>query len=245
MTKKNKNSTISPEIVDNKKQKHIHSPNKAKDFKASILGVVKMLKPFKWAVIVGLLFAVIGTVISVLGPKILKSMMDALVPLDMNKVTTLGLILVAMYLTGSILSYFQGFILGGVAAKVSRNLRTQISKKINRIPLNYFDTNSYGDVMSRLTNDVDTVGRTLDSTLSNLVTSLTMIIAIPIIMFTISWQLTLIALCEIPLALLVVSIIVKFNQKYFVKQQKYLGDMNGHIEEIYSGLNVVKMICAF
>ncbi len=234
---KKKKLNNSPEIkVADKKQ---HNPNKAKDFKGSIKGVIKMLKPFKWLVFVGLIFAIIGTVLSMLGPNILNSMMKALVPLDMHKVTTLGLILVAMYLTGSILSYFQGFILGGVAAKVSRNLRTQISKKINRMPLNYFDSNSYGDVMSRLTNDVDTVGRTLDSILSSLVTSITMIIAIPIIMFTISWQLTLIALCEIPLALLVVSIIVKFNQKYFVKQQKYLGEMNGHIEEIYSAHNVV------
>ena len=108
------------------------------------------------------------------------------------------------------------------------------------MPLNYFDRNSYGDVMSRLTNDVDTVGRTLDNTLANLITSITMIIAIPVIMFTISWQLTLVALCEIPVAFLVVSLIVKFNQKYFVKQQKSLGEMNGHIEEIYSAHNVVK-----
>ncbi len=237
---KNAKKTKKTKQENELKTKYKQTNHKAKDFKGSLLGIIKMLKPFKWLVIIGLVFAVIGTVLSMIGPNILNQMMKALVPLDMHKVTTLGLILVAMYLTGCILSYFQGFILGGVAAKISRNLRTQITKKINRMPLNYFDTNSYGDVMSRLTNDVDTVGRTLDNTLSNLITSITMIIAIPIIMFTLSWQLTLIALCEIPLAFFVVSVIVKFNQKYFIKQQKCLGEMNGHIEEIYSAHNVVK-----
>ena len=209
-----------------RKLKNQNNNNKAKDFKGSILKSIGMLKPFKWIVIIALIFAVIGTVLSMLGPNILNRMMKAVALDDSNKVFTLGLVLVAMYLTGSILSYFQSFMTGTVAAKVSKNLRTQISQKINKMPLNYFDRNSYGDVMSRLTNDVDTVGRTLDNTLANLITSITMIIAIPVIMFTISWQLTLVALCEIPVAFLVVSLIVKFNQKYFFKKQKSLGEMN-------------------
>ena len=124
-----------------------------------------------------------------------------------------------------------------VSTTITKNLRTSISKKINKLPLKYYDKTSFGDIISRVTNDVDTVGRGLNGSITSLISSITMIIAIPIIMLTISWELTLIALVEIPLSFGIVLLIVKFNQKFYTAQQKSLGELNGHIEEIYSAHN--------
>ncbi len=239
---KTKQKTLnSPVIEKSKTKKQKNKPMyKVKNFKGSLINVFKMLKSYKGMVIIGVIFGIIGTVLTLIGPRILNMMMYKIYPFDVHGLTTLGLLLIAMYLTGSILTYFQGFFSAKVAAKISQNLRTKVTQKINKMPLKYFDRNSYGEVMSRLTNDVDTVGRTLDTIFSSSITSVIMLIGIPIIMFTMSPILTLIALVEIPLAFAVVMIIVKFNQKYFVKQQKALGEMNGHIEEMYSSHNVIK-----
>lgn len=229
-----KKSVASPEI----KTKYYTRKNKAKDAKGSLLKTLRILKDFKGLVALGLVFAVISQIAITIVPFLLQFMMQKVYRGE--NITTFGLMLIAILLVGILLQYFQNYIFNFITAKITKNLRTKIIKKINVLPLKFFDTISYGDIMSRLTNDVDTIGRTLENTLSTIVTSLTTLIAIPIILFSMSWQLTLIALCEIPLSLLVVFVIVKNNQKYYVRQQKYLGEINGHIEEIFSSHNVVK-----
>lgn len=219
------------------------SNDRAKDFKGSLKMLLKRLNEHKAYVIIAIIFAALAAVLNVLGPNFLNDLMTMLFDqngYEVSDVTKMGLIILCMYLVAGILGYLQGFLMSKVSVGVSKKLRTEISRKINKLPLKYFDSHSYGDVLSRVTNDVDTVGNTLERTLSSLVTSSVTIIGIPIVMFTISWQLTLISLLQIPLALLVVFLVVKFNQKYFIKQQKYLGDVNGYIEENFSAHNVVK-----
>ena len=220
------------------------SAGKSKDFKKSIKYLFRAFKPYRWAVILAMALAMIGTVLSVVGPLLLNRMMEILLVdsgVDFSLLTRLGIILVVMYAVSFLFSYFENYIMGIVASRIAENFRRQIIEKINRLPLAYFDRNMYGDILSRMTNDINLIGQTLSDTLSNLVTSMTMLIGIPVMMFTISWELTLFSMIEIPLALLVIFLLVKFSQKYFVKQQKYLGDINSHIEEIYSAHNVVKV----
>lgn len=230
-----------------KNKKSMHKPGqRAKDFKGTLKMLLKRLAQHKALLITALIFAVLSSVLVVVGPRILNTLMELIIPdfigdsYKLSEVTKYGLIILAMYIGASIFNYVQGYIMTRVSVRVSKKLRGEISSKINKLPLSYFDRNSYGDVLSRVTNDVDTVGNTLERTLSSLITSIVMIIGIPIVMFTINWKLTLISLCQIPLALIIVLIVVKSNQKYFISQQKYLGDINGYIEENYSAHNVVK-----
>ncbi len=225
------------------KKTKVYRGERAKDFKGSLKMLLKRLGDHKVTVIFAIIFAGLTAVLNVLGPTFLNQMMTMLFEatnIEVSEVTKYGLIIVAMYILAGLLGYFQGFLMSKVSVGVSKKLRSEISAKINKLPLKYFDNHSYGDVLSRITNDVDTVGNTLERTLSSLVTSLVTIIGIPIAMFTISWQLTLISLLQIPLALVIVFLVVKFNQKYFIRQQKLLGDVNGYIEENFSAHNVVK-----
>ena len=219
-----------------------HVPAKSKDFKKSIKYLFRSLRSFRAAVIIALILAALGTVISVMGPFVLNKMMENIVvpPFDFDVITRFGITLTLMYVFAFGFNYMQNFIMAKVSAKVTENFRRQISEKINHLPLAYFDKTTYGDVLSRMTNDVDRIGQTLNDSLASLITSTTMIIGIPVMMFTISWELTLFSLIELPLAFGLIALIVKFSQKYFVRQQKYLGQINGHIEEIYSAHNVVK-----
>lgn len=216
--------------------------SKSKDFKKSIKYLLSSLRSFRIAVIFSLIFALFGTVISILGPYLLNKMMEEIVvlPFNFDAITRYGITLVLMYVFAFGFSYMQNFIMAKVSSKVAEDFRRKISTKINRLPLSYFDTTTYGDVLSRMTNDVDTISQTLSDSLASLISSVTMIVGVPIIMFTISWELTLLTLVEIPLALILIGTIVKISQKYFTRQQKYLGQINGHIEEIYSAHNVVK-----
>ena len=218
------------------------SVGKSKDFKKSIKYLFKAFKLYKWAVVIALSLALIGTALSVVGPLLLNDMMKLLLQesVDFSKLTSYAIILIVMYVIAFVFTYLENFIMAKVSAKIAENFRRQIIEKINRLPFSYYDKNMYGDILSRMTNDVDLIGQTLNNTLSNLITSMTMIIGIPIMMFTISWELTLFSMIEIPLTIGLILLIVKFSQKYFVKQQKFLGDMNSHIEEIYSAHNVVK-----
>ena len=215
---------------------------KSKDFKKAMRFLFKGLKAYRVAVAISLFLAAAGTVISIMGPYVLNYMMEEVlrIPMNFDQITKYGIMLAAMYAFAFGFNYLQNFIMAKVAAKISQRYRSDITKKINQLPLSYFDHNTYGDLLSRMTNDVDLIGQTLNNSLPNLITSATMIIGIPIMMFTISWELTLFSLIEIPLALGLISIIVKFSQKYFIKQQDFLGQINGHIEEIYSAHNVVK-----
>lgn len=215
--------------------------SKAKNFKKSILKLIFKLKPFKISFILAICLAIVGTVLSIIGPTILNDMMKSISNFDINIIYIYGFSLLSVYIVSAVFSYLQGFIMARISAKLSQNLREEISIKINKLSLKYFDRNSYGDVLSRITNDVDTIGQTLNNSLSSLISSVIMIIGIPVIMFTISWELTLITLCEIPLSLGLIILVVKLSQKYFRKQQKELGDINGNIEEIYSAHNIVKV----
>lgn len=226
-----------------KQSSHAMAKERAKDFKGTLKMLMKRLWQFKWHLIIALTFAICAAVLNVLGPRFLNDMMTMLFSTtgyQFSEVTRIGIIIVIMYVVAGILGYFQGFLMSKVSVGISKKLRSEISVKINKLPLQYFDKHSYGDVLSRVTNDIDTVGMTLERIMSSLVTSMVTIIGIPIVMFTISWQLTLISLLQIPLALLIVFLVVKFNQKYFVRQQKYLGDINGYIEEHYSAHTVIK-----
>ena len=226
-----------------KQSSHAMVKERAKDFKGTLKMLMKRLWQFKWHLIIALTFAICAAVLNVLGPRFLNDMMTMLFSTtgyQFSEVTRIGIIIVIMYVVAGILGYFQGFLMSKVSVGISKKLRSEISVKINKLPLKYFDKHSYGDVLSRVTNDIDTVGITLERIMSSLVTSMVTIIGIPVVMFTISWQLTLISLLQIPLALLIVFLVVKFNQKYFVRQQKYLGDINGYIEEHYSAHTVIK-----
>lgn len=217
--------------------------DKTKDFKGTLKMLVKRLGQFKVQTIIAIIFAILGAVLNILGPRVLNNLMTLLFDVNgyqISEVTKFGLIVLSMYLVAGVLGYFQGFLMSKVSVGIAKQLRTEISKKINKLPLRYFDSHSYGDVLSRVTNDVDTVGNTLERTMSMLITSSVTIIGIPIVMFTISWQLTLISLLQIPLALIIVFLVVKFNQKYFIRQQKYLGDINGFVEESFSAHSVIK-----
>ena len=225
----------------------ISTGEKAKDFKKSMKMLIKSLRPNYVSIIFSLLFAIIGTVLALALPNVTKIVSEEIfsaisqkVSVNLQKVMTVSLWLVCMSLISAVFSYFQGFILSGVTAKVTKRLRTQISEKINVLPLKYFDSQSYGDILSRVTNDVDTIGQTLNQSLSNIVTCITMLLGALIMMFVNSWQLTLITLCAMPVSLLLVSLIVKLSQKYFVKQQNSLGEINGIIEENYYAHNIVK-----
>lgn len=218
------------------------SVDKSKDFKKSIKFLFKNLRSFRVAVVFSLIFSALGTIISVAGPFVLNKMLEEIVvlPFDFDIITKYGISLAVMYAFVFGFSYLQNFIMAKVSAKVSEDFRRRVSQKINRLPLSYFDKTAYGDILSRMTNDIDVIGQTLSDSLSRLISALTMIIGIPVMMFTISWELTLFSLIEIPLAFGLIMLIVRFSQKYFVRQQKYLGQINGHIEEIYSAHNVVK-----
>ena len=226
------------------KTKNIKTPSKhrAKDFKGTVKMLFKNLGKYKSLLIVAVFFALTATVLNILGPRILNNLMVIVFGQNyqISEITKYGIIILSMYLLASILNYFQGYCMAKVSVQLSKKLRSDISKKINTLPLNYFDKHSYGDILSRVTNDVDMVGGTLQRTLSTLITSSVTIIGIPVIMFTLSWQLTLVALLQIPLAIFTIFIVVKNNQKHFVYQQKYLGDVNGYIEENFSAHNVVK-----
>ena len=215
---------------------------KSENKKGSMKVLFKTIAPVKWLMVLGIFMAILSTALSITSPRILNEMMEVLASpsFTLEKVNNIGLILVLICLVSMILSYCEGFLMSKVSTTITKNLRSKLSSKINRLPLKYFDRTSFGDIISRVTNDVDTVGRGLNGSITSLISSITMIIAIPIIMFTISWELTLIALAEIPLAFGVLLLIVKFNQKYYVTQQKSLGELNGHIEEIFSSHNVVK-----
>ena len=220
---------------------------KAKDFKGSMKKLLAYLGKYKIRIFIVLLFAVASTVFTIIGPKILGNVTTELFNGIMRKIsgseqginfTYIAQImwwLLGLYVVSALFSYLQGFIMTGVSMRVTYGLRNDIIKKINRMPLGYFDTTSHGEVLSRVTNDIDTLSQTLNQSVTQIITSVTSILGILIMMLTISWQLTLVALCIVPVSLIFVVLIVKRSQKYFAAQQEYLGHVNGHVEEMYGG----------
>jgi ATP-binding cassette subfamily B protein len=221
---------------------------KAKNLKKGMLQLGQTLKPFRWLILTALAFAIASTTLNIVSPTIVKKLGEVItsalliqIPIDMSKIAYYGIILICVYVVSAILNYLQGFIMAKVTADVTKRFRTQISQKINRLPLKYFDDNSIGDILSRVTNDVDTLGQSLSNSLSSVISSVTMMIGALIMMFVNSWLMTLVTLAIMPLSFVLVLVIVKISQKHFLKQQQYLGDLNGQIEEIYSAHNVVSV----
>ena len=225
---------------------------KAKDFKGTTKKLINYLKPFRLSIIIVLIFAVGSAAFSIIGPKVLghvtTSIFEGLVSkisgsgagIDFSYIGKLIVILIVLYVISAAFSFIQNFVMSGVAQKVSYNLRKEISLKINKMPLKYFDKISHGEVLSRVTNDVDTVSNTLNQSLSQIFTSITTLIGVLIMMLSISGTMTLAAIIVVPLSGVLISFVVKKSQKYFKEQQSYLGHVNGHVEEIYSGHTIVK-----
>lgn len=225
---------------------------RARDFKGTVRKLVKYLSLYKVALSIVLVFAIASTIFSVIGPKILGKATTRLFEgvvgqmtgtgtgIDFDYIGNIILIMLGLYLLASLFSYIQGWTMSGVSMNVSYRFREDISKKINRMPLRYFDGTNQGEVLSRVTNDVDTVSQTLNQSLMQLITSVTSMIGVLIMMLSISWQMTLAALLMLPLSFGIIGAVVSKSQKYFVQQQDYLGHVNGHVEEMYGGHQVVK-----
>ena len=230
---------------------HMMPGEKAKDFKGSTGRLLRYMGAYRYGLLAVLLFAVGGTAFQILGPKILSKATTEIFHGLMAKVSGNGgiafdkigrilLILLGVYVFGACLSFIQGWIMTGISQKLCYRFRDEISRKINRMPLEYFESRTIGDVLSRITNDVDTLGQSLNQSVTQLITSAATIIGIFIMMLSISPVMTLIALVILPVSGALIGIVVKFSQKYFVAQQNYLGKVNGQVEEVYSGHNIVK-----
>ena len=223
---------------------------KAKDFKGTMGKLMSYLKKFLPGIVLVLICAAASTVFSIFGPKILGqattrlfeglvAMLTGTGSIDFSAIAQILIFLAGLYLLSALLSYVQGWVMSGVATKLSYSMRKDISAKIDRMPLSYFDRVPHGEVLSRITNDVDTITQTLNQSLSQIVTNLTMMIGVLCMMLSISPMMTLVALCILPLSVLIVSNVVKRSQPFFRKQQAYLGHVNGHVEEMYGGHTVV------
>lgn len=224
---------------------------KPKDFKGSILKLVKYISSYKIGIIIAMLFAVASTVFAIKGPKIMgnvtteifKGLMGRISgagKIDFGKIGETLLLLLGLYVVSSIFSFVQGYIMTGVTQKVTYRMRKEISGKINRMPMKYFETKTVGEVLSRITNDVDTLGQSLNQSITTIITAVTQIIGITVMMILISGRMTLVAVLTLPLSSLLIAFIMKKSQKYFKSQQEYLGHVNGQVEEVYSGHNIVK-----
>ena len=217
--------------------------NKPKEFKKTFKKLLFSLKESALQIIIGLICAGISTVLAIIGPDQIKKIGTLILqkPVELNEVTKIAISLLIIYGSSFIFSFIQGLLISKVTAKISKNFRNKLSQKINNLPLSYIDNTPTGDILSRVTNDVDLLGDTLNSSLSYSVTSIATVIGSIIMMFNYSWKLTLVAIAIVPVSVLVISIVFKFSQKYFKLQQDQLGQINGHIEEIYSGHNVISI----
>ncbi len=227
------------------------SGEKAKNFKGTMKNLLNYLKPFYLKICIVIVFAVGSTVFAIIGPKILGQATTKLSEGIMAKVMGTGgidfdaiwniiLLLIALYAISAIFSYIQGFIMTGVSQSISYNMRKELSEKMDRMPLKYFDTKTHGEVLSRVTNDIDTIAQSLNQSMSQIITSIATVVGIFIMMLSISWEMTLLAVMVLPISAVLMMQITKRSQKYFKQQQAYLGDVNGHIEEMYGGHDVVK-----
>jgi ATP-binding cassette subfamily B multidrug efflux pump len=225
--------------------------DKASDFKGTMLKLIGYLGKYKVAVLIVMVFAIGSTAANIAGPKILGQATTTLFEgvlaqlggtgtIDFTSIGRIILITLGLYLISALFAYIQGWIMADVATNITYRFRRDISEKINRMPLKYFDTTTYGEVLSRITNDVDTVNQTLSQSLTQIITSAVTVIGVLVMMLSISWLMTLVALVMIPLSMLVVSLIIRQSQKYFKEQQDYLGHVNGHVEEMYGGHIVMK-----
>lgn len=224
---------------------------KAKDFKGTFRKMLQLLGQYRFAMVAVIVLSAGSAIFSVIGPKkmgeitteIFGGLMSKLgggIGIDFGKIGVLLLWLLGLYVVSALFNFLQGYLMSGVAQKLSYSLRKQLAAKVHRLPMSYFDHVTHGEVLSRVTNDVDTLGQNLNQSLSQIVASITTAIGVVVMMFSISWPMTLIALCIVPISGILMGQVVKRSQKYFVGQQRYLGEVNGHVEEMYGGHVVVK-----
>lgn len=230
---------------------HGRPVEKAKDFKGTLRKLLKCLSVYKVGIGVVIFFAVLSTVFNVIGPKVLSlattELFNGLVAkiqgtgsIQFDRIAKILLSLLAIYLFSALMSFIQGYIMAGVAQKMSFRMRSEISEKIHRLPMAYFESKTVGEILSRITNDVDTLGQSLNQSVTQVITSLTTMIGVLVMMLSISPWMTLIALVILPISLGLVMLVVKFSQKYFIAQQRTLGEINGQVEETFAGQNIVK-----
>ena len=229
-----------------------NTTEKPKDFKKTTKKLIdSYLSKYKLALIVVILFAIGSTIFTIVGPKILgnattevfngiMSKLSGGSGIDFTKIAQIAITLLGLYLLSAIFSFIQGFTMTGIAQKITYKLRNDVAIKINKLPMNYFDKKTNGEVLSIITNDIDTLSMNLNQSITQIITAICTIVGILIMMFSISWQMTLISLIILPVAGILVRFIVGKSQKYFNKQQEYIGHVNGQVEEIYGGLTVVK-----
>ena len=225
---------------------------KARDFRGTMRKLVQYLGSYRIPILIVMLFAVASTVFSIIGPKILGRATTRLFEdvmaqiagtgtgIDFEYIGRILLTTLALYLGSSLFAFIQGWIMSRISTDVTYRFRRDIAEKINRMPFRYFDSTSQGEVLSRITNDVDTVNQTLNQSLSQIVTSVVTVVGVLIMMLTISWQMTLVALLIVPLAMGIIGLVISQSQKYFKQQQDYLGHVNGHVEEMFGGHLVMK-----
>ncbi len=237
----------------------MNAGEKAKNFKASIGKLLKYCKRHIWSVSIAILFAVAGTALTLIGPNKISDLTDTItaalpifdevnkiwvnlnVPVNMQMVIDIGIFLIIIYSLSAIFSYVQGFIMSTITQKLSKRMRKDISNKINRLPLKYMDSTPNGDVLSRVTNDVDTIGQTLNNSITTFVSSLTLLVGSIVMMFVTNWILALTAIGASLIGFFLIMLIMGFSQKHFIAQQKELGNINGHIEEVFSGHDIVNV----
>ena len=234
----------------------VQTTERAKDFKKTTKKLIRSyLAKYKIPLIIVMIFAIGSTIFTIVGPKILGnatteifngliSKLSGGTGIDFGKVGTIALTLLGLYVTSAIFSFVQGFLMTNVAQKITYKIRNDIAVKINKLPMKYFDKKTNGEVLSVITNDIDTLSMNLNQSITHIITAICTIIGILVMMFSISWQMTLISLVILPIAGILVTAIVKKSQKYFNRQQDYLGHVNGQVEEVYGGLNIVKVFNA-
>ena len=224
---------------------------KAKDFKGSIGKLIAYIGRYKLAILVVMIFAVVGTVFNVVGPKVLgkatTTLSDGLMAkiagtggIDLTKISRILLFVLALYVVSALFTFIQHYIMSTISQKICYRLRKEISEKINRMPMKYFESRTYGEVLSRITNDVDTLGMSLSQSINQIITSVTTMVGVLVMMISISPLLTLIALFILPISISMIAFVMKKSQKYFRSQQEYLGEINGQVEENFTGHLVIK-----
>lgn len=218
---------------------------KAKDFNSAIKRLFKELNIYKVLIIVALVLAILSSVLSILAPNRLSDLTDEIQNgltgvMDFDKIKGIAIFLAGLYVCSALFSFIQSICMTNVANKFAKRLRTGISQKINKLPLKYFDQHQAGDTLSRVTNDIDTIAQSMNNSLASLVSSITLFIGTIIMMFVTNWIMAVTAIIACLIGFAGMTLILKNSQKYFTAKQRELGNLNGHIEEIYSGLNVVK-----
>ncbi|TDM11907.1 ABC transporter ATP-binding protein [Macrococcus lamae] len=225
--------------------------DKPSNMKQALKRLFRYIAEYKMMIFLVVILAIVSTVFMIVGPKILGDAIDVLFKgvlaqvngtgsIDFKEIKRILLILVGLYIISALFNYLQGYVMSGVTAKVTYSLREDVNKKLHKLPLKYYDKTSQGDVLSRITNDIDTISQTLNQSLAQIITSITMLIGIIVMMFSISWQLTIVAILTLPVSMIAVVLIMKNSQIHFKKQQESLGLVNGHVEEMLGNHTIIK-----